>query len=65
MEKKLYVKPGMRVKPLRISGLICQSGGVPYALKGVNARGANPNSEVDDDLELEISENPLSDFMGR
>ena len=61
MEKKLYVKPGMRVKPLRISGLICQSGGVPYTLTGVKARGANP----DDNIELEISENPLSDFMGR
>lgn len=59
MNKKLYVKPGMRVKPLRISGLICQSG--RYTLTGVKARGANP----DDNIELEISENPLSDFMGR
>ena len=56
MNKKLYVKPGMRVKPLRISGLICQSA---RYFKSMSTNIEDP----DDDIK--VSENPLSDFMGR
>ena len=42
MNKKLYVKPSMRVKPIRISNLICAS---PYGFQGIQSK----NSTDDDD----------------
>ncbi len=57
MEKKLYVKPGMRVKPLRISGLICQSGG-----SGGHRYFKSMDTNLDPADEIEVSDNPLSEF---
>ena len=57
MNKKLYVKPGMRVKPLRISGLICQS--------GRSVRSMSTNLDPADIIGISDEEETPTNFRGR
>ena len=47
MEKKLYVKPAMRVKPIRISNLICAAS-LPYGFQGIQSRSSVVGDDVPD-----------------
>ena len=56
MNKKVYMKPAMRVVMVKQQNIICSSRS--FTLTSVKARGANH----DDEVELDISETPLNSW---